>query len=731
MRPECTIETSIAPEVRHESATATTWSSKLQQRHFERTAIVYVRQSTAHQVLNHRESTARQYSLVDLAVQLGWASDRVEVIDEDQGHSGSTIEGRNGFKRLLTEVSLDHVGVILGIELSRLARSNKDWHQLIELCAIFGTMLADQDGIYNPTDYNDRLLLGLRGIMNEAELHVLQGRMHQARLNKAKRGELFVRAPLGYVKLSTGALGLDPDEQAQGVVRLVFDEFERRGSVRSVLRHLQQNGIQLPIRPHTGPNKGQLEWRPVTPTVLNRIFKHEVYAGMYRFGHRQTDPRRKIAGRPDAGRIIVPPEKYHALIPNHCPAYISEAQYRCNQQRIRDNRFNKKSKGAARGGQSLLAGIAYCGKCGRRMTVAYSGEPAILRYYCTTGVVDFREDRCQSLSGKQLDELVTERVLKVLKPASLEISLLAAEDIERQQRQLDEHWKQRLERAQIEVDRARRQYQLVEPENRLVVRELERQWEGMLHEAQKLEQEHARFRQSQSTGLSAEQRTAIRSLADHVPSIWYASTTQNSDRQRIIRLLVERVEVVVQGTTERVDVSLQWSGGFTSHHELVRPVRRYDQTADFERLKARIIELKASGKSYAEIAARLNEEEFQPTKQTNRFDKAIVGRLAKKFCRGLTSTKSLAPIQCKEDEWTVTALSAKLGIPRTTLQSWKDRGWLHISRRLPGIRGQIIYWADDRDLERLRQLRCTKWCFGDPPLPKYLTTPLVGASSEC
>jgi DNA invertase Pin-like site-specific DNA recombinase len=235
---------------------------------------------------------------VDLAVQLGWSADRVEVVDEDQGRSGASVEGRDGFKRLLAEVSLDRVGVIIGIELSRLARSNKDWHQLIELCAIFGTMLADQDGLYDPTDYNDRLLLGLRGIMNEAELHVLQGRMHQALLNKAKRGEVYVRAPVGYVKLPTGGLGLDPDEQAQGVVRLIFAEFERRGSVRSVLRFLQENGVRLPIRPHAGPNRGQLEWRQASPSVVNRILKHELYAGMYRFGHKQTDPRRQTPAVP-------------------------------------------------------------------------------------------------------------------------------------------------------------------------------------------------------------------------------------------------------------------------------------------------------------------------------------------------------------------------------------------------------------------------------------------------
>ena len=725
MKPKCPVDIAAQPTA------ATAWSSKLQLRHFERTAVVYVRQSTAHQVLNHRESAARQYSLVNLAVQLGWSADRVEVVDEDQGRSGASIEGRDGFKRLLAEVSLDHVGVIIGIELSRLARSNKDWHQLIELCAIFGTMLADQDGLYDPTDYNDRLLLGLRGIMNEAELHVLQGRMHQALLNKAKRGEVYVRAPVGYVKLPTGGLGLDPDEQAQSVVRLIFAEFERRGSVRSVLRFLQENGVRLPIRPHAGPNKGQLEWRPAAPSVVNRMLKHELYAGMYRFGHKQTDPRRKIAGRRDTGRIVVPPEKYHALIANHCPAYISEAQYRRNQQRIRENRFSRTSQGAARNGQSLLAGIVYCGQCGRRMTVAYSGEPAVMRYYCTTGVVDFQADRCQSLSGRRLDELVADKVLSVLQPAALEISLIAAEDVDKRQRQFDDHWKQRLERARIETDRARRQYQLVEPENRLVARELERQWDAALHENQALEQEYARFRQTQPTRLSDDQRIAIRSLAENVPAVWRSPAAENSDRRRIVRLLVERVDVVVQGTTDRVDVSLQWSGGFTSRHELVRPVRRYDQTADFVRLKARLAELKVLGRSYAEIAVSLNDEGFQPANQAARFDQAIVGRLAKKFCADLTSVGRRAPVQCANEEWTIVALARELCIPRTTLQTWKDRGWLCVARRLPGVRGQIIYWADDRELDRLRRLRRAKWHFGDPPLPADLTTPLRDASSDC
>lgn len=727
MSANCELQTASDASDFQGSTSVTAWSSKLKSDHYERLAIVYVRQSTAQQVLNNRESAARQYSLVDMAVQLGWPPDRIEVIDEDQGHSGASAEGRSGFQRLLTEVSLNHVGIILGIELSRLARSNKDWHQLIELCAIFGTMLADQDGLYNPTDYNDRLLLGLRGIMNEAELHILQGRMHQALLSKAKRGEVYMRAPIGYVKLPSGKFGLDPDEQVQSIVRMIFDEFDRRGSVRSVLRFLQQNNIKLPIRLHSGPDKGGIEWRTASPAVVNRVLRHELYAGMYRFGQRQTDPRRKKAGHPDAGRIAVTPDKYHALIPNHCPAYISEERYRRNQERIRNNRFGGQSKGSVRNGTSLLAGILHCGRCGRRMAVAYSSS--VMRYYCTTGRIDFRKSPCQTLSGKELDELVAAKLLKAMEPASLEISVMATKDLEAEQRRIDDNWQQRLERSRFEADRARRQYQTVEPENRLVARELERQWETALEQAQALEREYARFRQGSSTTLTESQRTQIRSLAQNLPKLWRSPSVTNQDRQRIVRLLIERVEVSVQGTTEQVDVSLRWSGGFTSQHELTRPVRRYNQTADFARLKARLIELKKSGHSYAENANTLNNEGFRPTKQTKLFNKAIVGRLAKRHCRELTADRN-RPVEVHEHEWTVVALSHELDIPRSTLHSWKQRGWLRAHRQLPGYRGQLIYWANDRELERLRKLRKTVWNVGDPPLPEELTTPITREDSN-
>jgi DNA invertase Pin-like site-specific DNA recombinase len=308
----------------HQAIDEPPWgTSKIRPRHLERLAIVYVRQSTAQQVLEHRESAALQYDLRRRAITLGWAADRVIVIDEDQGQSGGTAEGRLGFQRLLAEIGLDHVGIVLGVEMSRLARSCKDWHQLLELCAIFDVILADQDGLYDPGDYNDRLLLGLKGTMSEAELHILRGRMLAGKRNKARRGELFNHAPIGFVRLPGAGMVLDPDEQAQNVVRLVFHKFEELGTVSSLLRYLARNGISLPVRPHFGPDRGQLQWRRPNRVTLTFLLHHPIYAGAYSHGRRPTDPRRKVPGRPATGRRLVPMEQWEVLIRDRLPGYIS------------------------------------------------------------------------------------------------------------------------------------------------------------------------------------------------------------------------------------------------------------------------------------------------------------------------------------------------------------------------------------------------------------------------
>ncbi len=309
-------------------------SPKIRPWHLQRKAIVYIRQSTPQQVLEHRESADRQYNLVHRAAALGWPQDGVEVVDEDQGRSGQTVEGRLGFQYLLAEISLDHVGIIFGLEMSRLARSNKDWHQLLELCAIFRTLLADQDGLYDPTDYNDRLLLGLKGTMSEAELHVLRSRMYQGLLNKARRGEVFNHPPAGYIKLPTGTFALDPDEQVQSVIRLLFDQFERQGSIHGLSHYLVEHNIRMPIRPHHGPHRGQLEWRRPNRVTLQYLLHHPIYAGYYRWGHRPCDPRRKGAGRPGTGRTVRSPEECLVLLEGRCPAYLTVERFWANQRRL-------------------------------------------------------------------------------------------------------------------------------------------------------------------------------------------------------------------------------------------------------------------------------------------------------------------------------------------------------------------------------------------------------------
>jgi DNA invertase Pin-like site-specific DNA recombinase len=697
-------------------------SPKIQPWHLDRLAIDYVRQSTAHQVAENRESTDRQYALVNRAIELGWPPDRILVIDEDQGKSGATAEGRLGFQRLLAEVGLDHVGLILGLEMSRLARSCKDWHQLIELCAIFRVLLADQDGLYDPTDHNDRLLLGLTGIMSEAELHLLHSRMRQGLLNKVRRGEVFMGPSVGYVRSPDGGFEFDSDEQVRTVVRMVFDQFERLGTIRKVLRYLLTNDIRVGIRPHAGPNRGQLEWRAPTRDTVADILRHPIYAGYYCFGRRQIDPRRRKPGRRWSGRVLVTPEEYLALIPDKVPAYITRDRYDANQRRLAENRARIESKGTPREGPSLLAGLVVCGRCGKRMTVHYAGRAQILRYTCRTGVPDPRGGCRHSLAGRVLDQLVADRVLAALQPGALELSLAAADDVMRERSALDENWRQRLERGRTQAARIERQYQAAEPENRLVQRTLEQRWEEALQEVRRLEEEYARFRQTQPISLTRHEVDQIRDLARDLPALWDAPTTTPVDRQQVIRFLVERVEVEIEGVSDRVQVTITWAGGQDTRHELIRPVGRYDQTADFDRLMARIGELSATGQTSAAIADRLNAEGFRPPKGAVRFHKDIISRLVRRHTPCDRTPRKSDHAALGRDEWSVIDLAGKLGIGKNTLHAWLQRGWVRY-RRLPGYRGRCVCWADAGELDRLGRLARTPRGWWDPALPSELTTP--------
>lgn len=694
-------------------------SPKIKPIHLDRLAIVYVRQSTPQQILDHKESTQRQYALKDYAVALGWPAERVLVIDEDQGQSGSSSLNRLGFQRLLAEVGLDHVGLILGIEMSRLARSCKDWHQLLELCGIFRTLLGDQDGIYDPTEFNDRLLLGLKGTMSEAELHILKGRMRQGMLNKVKRGEVFVGVPIGYLKVSRDEIVIDPDQQAQDVVRLVFDQFDRLGTIRKVSYYLREKGIKIGVRP---PGTNQLEWREASNDAVRTILTHPIYAGYYRYGYRQRDPRRHDPSKPGGGKRVMSPDEYLALIPDRCPAYITKDRYEANQKRIAENRSRLESKGAPREGSSLLAGLVVCGRCGRRMSVHYSGKYRILRYTCMSGKEECPRPCTHGFAGRCLDQMISEQVLTAMKPGALEMSLAAAKDVLKERERLEKNWCQRLERAQYEVTLAERRYQAVDPENRLVARTLEQAWERALENERALQEEHARFRQTQSGTLNPREMEEVRALAQDLPALWKAATTTAADRQRIIRFLVQRVVVNVQGTSDKVSVTLEWIGGHCTSHEITRPVLRYQQQEGFDVLLKRIRDLRKAGLSYADVANQLNAEGYRPTKQIEKFNGDLVSLIVRKNTPGWKPTLKASRELLKKNEWFVLDLSEKLGIPKNTLHAWMRRGRVHF-RRLKGYRAPIICWADKDELARLRKLYEAPHGWWDPPLPKELVTP--------
>ena len=703
------IESPSAPSTHRATrpSPASSLSSKIHALHLERAAIVYVRQSSTRQVEENVESTRLQYQLADRAVLLGWPRERVDVIDDDLGVSGRSIEGRVGFQRLLAEVSLEHVGVVPGLEMSRLARSCRDWHQLIELCAVFGTLLGDADGIYDPRDHNDRLLLGLKGTMSEAELHVLQGRLRAGQLNKARRGEYFSHAPIGYVR-TEDSVALDPDDQSRATVQLIFDKFAELGAMSAVMRFLTTHDIQVGVRDHRGPNKGQLQWRrPNQATVLG-ILHHPIYAGAYVYGRRESNPKKIVPGRPGTGRRWADPDDWDVLIKDRLPAYITWKQWEKNQQKLRENSARYGS-GAPRG-TSLIAGRVVCGRCGCRMSILYAGRKNA-RFVCDMSRNQWGLKQCQALNARPLHDLVEDRILQAVSAASIELSLNAAAAIEHDRSQIEKHHVQSVERATYHSELARRRYEVVDPDNRLVAAELERRWEAALLEQRQTEESLHRFRQQQPSRLTPGEQDQIRRLSENIPDLWHAESTSGVDRQTVFRTLVGQVVVEVVDNSERVRVRLHWAGGFESHHEIRKSVQRFDQLEAADEIRSRIISLKREGLSHARVAERLNDAGYHST-TGGPFTAAIVSSLCGKLRRrGVTLTRP-------DNRWTLTTLADYLGLKRETLSTWRRRGWVNAEHN----GRQWVFRADADELHRLQQLADYKR-HGLHKTPPELTTP--------
>ena len=626
---------------------------------------------------------------------------RILTIDDDLGKSGSSAEGRVGFQRLVAEVGLNHVGLILGVEMSRLARSSKDWHHLLELCALFSTLIADLDGIYDPSDYNDQLLLGLKGTLSQAELHMIKQRMVQGMHNKAKRGEFGFTVPIGYVRRPSGEICFDPDEQVQQVVKLIFRKFSELGTLNSVLRYLVTHEIQMGVRAFSGPNKGDLEWHRPNRQTLKNLLRSPFYTGAYAYGRKKIDPRKKKAGRPYTGRVVQAPETWVALIKDHHPAYISWELYQQNIAQLKSNRSCPDALGTPRSGLALLSGLLVCHKCGHHMTVHY--HQGHYRYVCLSEFNCYGGGRRQNLSGACLDEYISTQVLRALEPAAVELSLAAAMHLEQDRCELDQLWQQRLERASFAAERAGRHYRLVEPENRLVARQLAQEWEAKLQARQQLQEEYERFCFAQPKQLSPDEKQAIRKLAEDLPALWHAETTTQTQRKEIIRQVIQKITVDVEGESEQVQVITEWVGGASCQARIIRPVAKWTQLSNYPQLCQRLKQFSQENLSTNEIIDHLHKEGFYPPKRRKTFNQEMVQslmlRLGLRSHRGSQQREELA-----QHEWWLSDLASVLEMPTITLYNWVKRRWVK-ARQQPEYPKHWIIWADEAELERLKKHR--------------------------
>ena len=540
-------------------------------------------------------------------------------------------------------------------------------------------------------------------MMSEAELHVLRSRLHQGKLNKARRGALFTCVPIGYVRTPDGGVALDPDEQVRSVVALVFTKFAELGSLTKTHAYFVAHGIRLGLRGYKGADKGHLVWRRPRRSTLYEMLRHPFYAGAYAYGRCPLDPTRRAASK-KSGRRSAPPEEWVCLLRDKVPAYIAWEQYEENRRRLAANDRGRGSKATTGRAPTLLNGIVRCGHCGRPMQAHNARPTAHPRYACAHVFTEYGGPRCQSVTAAYVDRMVEGLVLRAVEPAALELSFRAAERVEQDRERLHAHWRQRLERAEYEATRARRQYDAVDPENRLVARALERQWEQKLAEVQHLGEDYARFRSEQPRHLTEPDRERIRALATDLPALWRAATTTGADRRAVVRLLIERVELTRHGQTERVTVVVSWRGGAVTRHDIAQGLRRYTDLDRYDELRQRVLTLRGDGRTADRIAETLNREGYR----VPRGERYTGHRVRQLFVRfglsglppGIRADRDLPA----GDEWWLPALAAELGVKPIVVHRWRWSGWLH-ARQLPGDSGRWIVRAGAAEVKRLRRLR--------------------------
>lgn len=664
-------------------------SSKITADHLRRDAYLYVRQSSLHQVLENTESTKRQYGLRQRAVALGWPADNVVTIDQDLGQSAAGSADRAGFQRLVGEVGMGKVGIVLGLEVSRLARSSSDWHRLLEICALSRTLILDEDGVYDPTHYNDRLLLGLKGTMSEAELHILRARLTGGIISKAERGELRLPLPTGLVYDEVGRVVRDPDTRVRETVELLFAVFQRTGSATATVRHFGQEGLPFPLRIRSGPQKGQLVFTPLLHSRVLRVLWNPRYAGAFVFGRTRMLPTAEGAIR----QTRLPRDEWRVLIRDAHEAYISWGQHEQNLRRLSENATaygSDRCKSPPREGPALLQGIAICGRCGNRMSVAYRqrGDTTVPVYRCQRQGIEHSKPACQTIPGADLDEAISQILIEAVTPLSLEVALSVESEIRARTEEVDRLRRQEVERARYEAELAERRYRRVDPDNRLVIAALEADWNTKLRQQAEALEAYETQRKKDAQCLDDRRRKEIMSLVSDFPRLWNDPRTPTRDKKRMVRLIIEDVTLLRDG---RVAAHVRFRGGATRTLSIRRPLRGRELRRTAPQI-VRLVDQLLDEHTDAEAAEILNAE-GHTTGVGRRFDAKAVAHI--RFTNGLRDRYDRLRARGLLTE---REMASDLNVTTHTVKIWRAAGLVEAHRF--SERNQFLYVPPGPDRPR-------------------------------
>jgi DNA invertase Pin-like site-specific DNA recombinase len=677
-------------------------SIKIQTTHLNRPGIVYIRQSDPKQVREHRESALNQRALRERLLELGWKTSQITIVDGDQGVSAKQAEGRESFQKLVADVGLGKIGIIVGYEVSRLARNNADWHRLLELCALSDTLIGDSDGVYSCRDFNDRLLLGLKGTMSEAELHSLRLRMHAGRMSKAQRGELVHHVPTGLIRTDSGGVTFDPDQSVKSRIELVFAKFQELGSGLQVLQYFVRQKLKLPRRQTSGLYAGEVLWKSPTLSAIHSILKNPAYAGAFAYGRRQAEPARQIPGRPATGRVHCDRKRWLALVQNVYPAYITWSAWEKIQEKMQENQRTMQARftprDGARQGAALLAGLVHCGKCGRTMHVAYKKNR--FQYVCCKSVNELGQGACQFISGERIDDSVVQMFFAAIRPAHIDVleSTSRQQVAEREQRL--KLLRQEVERLNYAAHRAERQYDRVDPENRLIAATLERKWEQAMEE---LEQARSHLADAERGPLpilkiSASQRTLFTHAGQELPQLWPKLSL--ASRKALLATLVKGVNLD-RADDGRACIRVVWRGGAVTEVTRQVPIQSRRYTELEKQTVERVRQLTDEGLTCSAIIDHLNEEGHVPCRG-GQFTRAILTKLKVRY--GIVSKleqvrRGLRP----KTAFTAEEIAAQIPVNRAWIYRKIRLGTIRIDK--DSIHGCYFFPRTKAAIQQLRQLK--------------------------